>query len=170
MAEVAELKLQVQRLKDAVEIAREERDSADSRAMAKVQSEMAALRALAGPTYEPGERALCVCQGGLVRSAACVYVLRYEFKINAIAVGVDHQKTSADWRRLLHWATVVFTVSEDVERQMLEQWGQWGLSHKNHIPLNIGEDRWGMKIGPYNSSLLELAFAEISASGFQPRN
>lgn len=42
---IAELERQVERLKDAVDIAREQRDQADSRAKAAVQAEMAALRA-----------------------------------------------------------------------------------------------------------------------------
>ena len=114
-------------------------------------------------------KVLCICQAGCVRSVALAYTMKFEFSANAIAVGVDFV-TNEEWPALLAWATDIFLVSHDVQAQFHDTLKTLGITDTppQHL-INLGEDRWGMRKGPYNEQLLELAYAKVQDSTWMRR-
>ena len=113
---------------------------------------------------------LCICAGGNVRSVAVAYLVKYKYQHNAIAAGVDFFGDEEFVANLMSYAQHIIVVSEEIEirlKRFLD------LYHTRYIPItriDIGEDKWGPQLGPYNNELMNLAEDLIDKSGlFSPK-
>lgn len=101
-------------------------------------------------------KVLCLCAGGAVRSVTLAFVLKYEYKIDAIAASLE--KNSEDTLEMLYkWADRIIVVQVGMEDNI-------PVEHlEKTLCLDIGPDRWGASLHQellnICGNLLEQAFA-----------
>ena len=109
-------------------------------------------------------RYLCVCAGGVARSAALARVLNHtpdfaKFELEAIPVG--HDIISDDTVDLLGiWADWIILLQPKFM-------GRFEKFRKKVRVLDVGEDRWGYPSHPELLGIMTLAAAEWATKGFR---
>lgn len=101
-------------------------------------------------------KVLCLCAGGAVRSVTLAFVLKYEYKIDAIAASLE--KNSENTLKMLYeWADRIIVVQVGMEDNIPVEYLEKTLC------LDIGPDRWGASLHKellnICGNLLEQAFA-----------
>jgi len=99
------------------------------------------------------KRVLCVCMGGDVRSGTLARILKHEFNMDALAVGVGYA-TAETFHMLAEWADhIVIPADKPVwDSDMIRPW------ERKVIWWDIGPDVWHQPLHPELLGILsELA-------------
>lgn len=96
---------------------------------------------------------LCVCKQGIVRSGALAWLLKTEFRHDAIAVG--YETNSEQVRDLLgSWADSIVCLDNSSQQSVsLTMWDKTVL-------FDVGEDRWHDPSNPELHSILRTMIKE----------
>lgn len=124
---------------------------------------------------------LCVCEGGCVRSVALANVLKYcQRGWNAVAIGVDHyplivSKVKLSTQRFVSLASHfdrIIVASEHVRDRVGDILRNAEISpeireqiESKIILVDLGHDRWGVKLGPYNDDIVRECRNKLKEAG-----
>lgn len=119
-------------------------------------------------------RVVCLCQGGNSRSAACGYVLKYKYGMDALAA--SWEKNSIETLIMLfEWADrIIIMQSPEFLQYVPEEF------RSKTIAINVGPDRWFNSLHPELVTLIDnllqpflqpaVVFSPDSALGDLPWN
>ena len=95
---------------------------------------------------------LCMCQGGNVRSVSLAFILKYQFKQDALACGWEGN-TDETRKLLCDWADVVILMQAEFAQYVPEE-------YKDKIRVvDVGPDNYGT---PMHEGLLKFLFSVVS--------
>ena len=97
---------------------------------------------------------LCVCDGGSVRSAALASVLKHHMGHEAIAIG-RQCVSRATMVMMCEWADSIAIMHDGMIESIPD------LLRPKIVNLEVGEDRWGLKIDP---ELKEIMLAKANSN------
>lgn len=80
---------------------------------------------------------LCMCKQGIVRSGALAWILKTEFKQDAVSVGYETNGYNLHWF-LQQWADKIICL----DRKSLLAMDFEGENGSKRILFDVGEDRW----------------------------
>lgn len=97
-------------------------------------------------TKDGAPKVLTICQGGNSRSVAAGFILKYKYRVDAIAASWECNSPST-LALLMSWADYIIVMREDFQKHVPEYY-----AHKVRVA-DVGHDRWQNGLHP---ELLQL--------------
>ena len=96
---------------------------------------------------------VCICQGGNSRSVALAYLLKYHYKIDALACGWE-KNTPETIAMLCEWADVVCILQKEFIQYVPEKY------HSKVDVFDVGPDKWFNGLHPDLLNILQVMMVE----------